>query len=68
MPTVTALMHGVGLRSPVGWTAFSSVLLVEGEKRVVFDSAHVGRRWLEADRKRILRNVERYGGAFTVED
>ena len=44
MPTVTVLMHGVGLSSPVGWFAFSSVLLVEGEKRVVFDSAHVGRR------------------------
>ena len=44
MPTVTALMHGVGPSSPVGVIAFSSILLVEGERRVVFDSAHVGRR------------------------
>ena len=44
MPTVTALMHGVGPSSSAGIIAFSSMLLVEGERRVVFDSAHVGRR------------------------
>lgn len=46
MPTVTALMHGIGPSSPDGVIAFSSILLVEGEKRIVFDSAHVGRRTL----------------------
>ncbi len=44
MPRITPLMHGVGPSSPVGVIAFSSILLVEGEQRVVFDSAHVGRR------------------------
>lgn len=44
MPKVTVLMHGVGPSSPVGVIAFSSILLIEGEQRVVFDSAHVGRR------------------------
>jgi N-acyl homoserine lactone hydrolase len=44
MPKITALMHGVGPSSPVGVIAFSSILLIEGEKKVVFDSAHVGRR------------------------
>ena len=44
MPTVSVVMHGVGPSSPVGVIAFSSIILVEGEQRVVFDSAHVGRR------------------------
>ena len=35
--------------------AFSSVLLVEGDRRVVFDSAHVGRRTL------LLAALERRG-------
>lgn len=46
MPTITPLMHGVGPSSPDGVIAFSSILLVEGERRLVFDSAHVGRRTL----------------------
>jgi len=46
MPTVSALMHGIGPSSPDGVIAFSSILLIEGEKRIVFDSAHVGRRTL----------------------
>ncbi len=44
MPTVTTLIHGVEPSSPAGYIAFSSVILVVGERRIVFDSAHVGRR------------------------
>ena len=46
MPKITPLMHGVGPSSPDGVIAFSSILLIEGEQRIVFDSAHVGRRTL----------------------
>ena len=46
MLKITPLMHGVGPNSPDGVIAFSSILLVEGERRIVFDSAHVGRRTL----------------------
>lgn len=44
MPTVSVLMHGAPLSTDVGYIAFCSVLLIEGERRILFDSAHVGRR------------------------
>lgn len=44
MPTIDILMEGYGVNSDVGIIGFCSVLLIEGEKRVLFDSAHVGRR------------------------
>jgi N-acyl homoserine lactone hydrolase len=49
MPTIDILMEGSSVNTDVGIIGFCSVLLVEGEKRVLFDSAHVGRRtYLEA--------------------
>lgn len=49
MPKIDILMEGYGVGSDVGIIGFCSVLLIEGEKRVLFDSAHVGRRtYLEA--------------------
>lgn len=49
MPTIDILMEGSGVNTDVGIIGFCSVLLIEGEKRVLFDSAHVGRRtYLEA--------------------
>ena len=44
MPAVSVLMHGAPLSTDVGYIAFCSVLLIEGERRILFDSAHVGRR------------------------
>jgi N-acyl homoserine lactone hydrolase len=46
MPTIDVLMDGYGLGTDQGIIGFCSVLLIEGEKRVLFDSAHVGRRSL----------------------
>ena len=49
MPTVSVIMHGASLGTDVGYIGFCSVILVEGERRILFDSAHVGRRpYLEA--------------------
>jgi glyoxylase-like metal-dependent hydrolase (beta-lactamase superfamily II) len=49
MPKVTVLMHGASLGTDVGVIGFCSVILIEGERRILFDSAHVGRRtFLEA--------------------
>jgi glyoxylase-like metal-dependent hydrolase (beta-lactamase superfamily II) len=44
MPRIDILMEGYSIGTDVGIIGFCSVLLVEGEKRVLFDSAHVGRR------------------------
>ena len=45
MPTVTMLLPGAPLGSDSGAIAFCSVFLVEGDgRRILFDSAHVGRR------------------------
>src|SRR5687768_8512 len=49
MPKIDILMEGSSVNTDVGIIGFCSVVLVEGEKRVLFDSAHVGRRtYLEA--------------------
>lgn len=49
MPKIDILMEGSSVNADVGIIGFCSVLLVEGERRVLFDSAHVGRRvYLEA--------------------
>ena len=49
MPKIDILMDGSGVNTDVGIIGFCSVLLIEGEKRVLFDSAHVGRRtYMEA--------------------
>lgn len=49
MPTIDVLLDGYSINTDVGTIAFCSVLMIEGEKRVLFDSAHVGRRtYLEA--------------------
>ena len=44
MPSIDILLEGSGVGTDVGRIAFCSVLLIEGEKRILFDSAHVGRR------------------------
>jgi N-acyl homoserine lactone hydrolase len=46
MPSVSVLMDGYGLGTDQGVIGFCAVVLVEGEKRLLFDSAHVGRRSL----------------------
>src|SRR5688500_11211563 len=43
MPEVQTLLPGVNFGTNTGTPAFCSVFLIEGEKRVVVDSAHVGR-------------------------
>jgi N-acyl homoserine lactone hydrolase len=49
MPKIDILMEGYSIGTDVGIIGFCSVLLIEGERRVIFDSAHVGRRtYLEA--------------------
>jgi glyoxylase-like metal-dependent hydrolase (beta-lactamase superfamily II) len=44
MPKIDILMEGYSIGTDVGIIGFCSVLLIEGERRVLFDSAHVGRR------------------------
>jgi N-acyl homoserine lactone hydrolase len=44
MPRIDVLMEGYSFGTDVGIVGFCSVILIEGEKRVLFDSAHVGRR------------------------
>lgn len=44
MPTIDVIAQGYGIGTNVGTIGFCSVILVEGEKRVLFDTAHVGRR------------------------
>ena len=44
MPSVSVLMDGSGVGTDVGVIGFCAVILIEGEQRVLFDSAHVGRR------------------------
>jgi glyoxylase-like metal-dependent hydrolase (beta-lactamase superfamily II) len=46
MPKIDVLMDGYGLGTDQGIIGFCAVVLVVGEKRVLFDSAHVGRRSL----------------------
>jgi N-acyl homoserine lactone hydrolase len=49
MPKIDILMEGSGVGTDQGIIGFCSVLLIEGEKRVIFDTAHVGRRtYMEA--------------------
>ena len=53
MPKITMLLPGAPLGSNSGAIAFCSVFLIEGERRILFDSAHVGRRvqlWDALDR------------------
>lgn len=44
MPKIDVIMHGSGLSTDIGVIGFCAVLLIEGERRILFDSAHVGRR------------------------
>lgn len=44
MPSIHVLAHGLGINTDAGTIGFCSVILVEGDKRVLFDTAHVGRR------------------------
>lgn len=44
MPTIDILAAGYSVGTNVGTMAFCSVILIEGEKRLIFDTGHVGRR------------------------
>ena len=44
MPTVDVLLHGMNLRTDVGTVGFCSVVLITGQKRILVDAGHVGRR------------------------
>lgn len=44
MPRIDVIAQGFGIGTDVGTIGFCSVILIEGEKRVLFDTAHVGRR------------------------
>ena len=44
MPELSVLLHGSPIRTDVGVVGFCSVLLIEGEKRILVDVGHVGRR------------------------
>lgn len=49
MPRIDIIAEGSTVNTDVGIIGFCSVILIEGEKRVLFDSAHVGRRtYIEA--------------------
>jgi len=50
VPKIDILMEGYGLGTDAGIIGFCAVLLIEGEKRILFDSAHVGRRSLLLNR------------------
>ena len=44
MPKVEVLLHGDPFRTDMGTPGFCSVVLVEGTKRTIVDTGHVGRR------------------------
>lgn len=44
MAKIDVLLQGYGLGTNVGTIGFCSVILIEGERRLLFDTAHVGRR------------------------
>jgi glyoxylase-like metal-dependent hydrolase (beta-lactamase superfamily II) len=44
MPRIDVIAAGSSVGTDVGTMAFCSVILVEGEQRVLFDTGHVGRR------------------------
>jgi N-acyl homoserine lactone hydrolase len=44
MPKIDILMQGSSVNTDIGIIGFCTVVLIEGEKRVLFDSAHGGRR------------------------
>ena len=53
MPKIDILMQGSGVNTNVGIIGFCTVVLIEGEKRVLFDSAHVGRRTYMQEQLRV---------------
>ena len=44
MPKIDVLLHGSPLRTDVGIVGFCSVLLIEGQHRILVDVGHIGRR------------------------
>lgn len=46
MPRIDIIMEGYSIGTDAGIVGFCSVILIEGERRILFDSAHVGRRTL----------------------
>jgi len=53
MPKVDILMQGSMVNTNVGIIGFCTVVLIEGDKRVLFDSAHVGRRTYMQEQLRV---------------
>lgn len=53
MPKIDILMPGSSVNSDQGIIGFCTVALVVGEKRVLYDSAHVGRRTLLLEQLRL---------------
>ncbi len=44
MATLDVLLHGLNFRSDVGLIGFCSIVLITGQKRILVDVGHVGRR------------------------
>ena len=44
MPEIRMVMPGSTLSTDMGGVSFCNVFLIEGERRILFDSSHVGRR------------------------
>ena len=44
MPTVETLLHGGSVNTDTGSTGFCAITLIRGEKLILVDSGHVGRR------------------------
>jgi glyoxylase-like metal-dependent hydrolase (beta-lactamase superfamily II) len=52
MPSISVLLPGSTIGTNEGGMSFCNVFLIEGERRLLFDSAHVGRRQLLTHRLR----------------
>ncbi len=52
MPSISVLLPGSTIGTNQGGMSFCNVFLIEGERRLLFDSAHVGRRQLLTHRLR----------------
>jgi N-acyl homoserine lactone hydrolase len=50
MPSISMVLPGSTMNTSAGGMSFCNVWLIEGERRILFDSAHVGRRRLLTER------------------
>ena len=51
MPTVDVLLHGESIATNYGSIGYCSTLLVRGDRNIVVDTGHVGRRALPCSRR-----------------